>query len=178
MIVIEPRPGRPFPLDVVAGAGEEHPAVGLSTGIHACGRGICMIRNCRYDIDFCLDRGVIVSNPVEVYSALTWLVFCSSIQWELLQERFFIPRTTDTVKTSPRNRILLCKNHRALFDSEYFFIRYHQEVCPSHLNRIDLCRLKNTTLSIAVANRVWTVSTAFLVSSIPTQNTPHIRTCY
>jgi HNH endonuclease len=51
-------------------------------------------------------------------------------QWETLQEDNFIPKTKRTVEKYPRNGILMCKSHHALFDSFFFFIRYDITVMP------------------------------------------------
>ena len=46
----------------------------------------------------------------------------------MLQEKKFIPKTERTALTYPRNGVIMCKAHHALFDAFYFFIRYIPEV--------------------------------------------------
>ena len=49
-------------------------------------------------------------------------------QWKLMRERKFIPTPAKSVQHEPRNGIILCPNHHALFDAYCFYIRWVLQV--------------------------------------------------
>ncbi len=55
-------------------------------------------------------------------------------QWSDLKRRDWIPlQTTKSPKHDPRNGLLLCSNHRLLFDGYSFFLRLLPNVRLIHL---------------------------------------------
>lgn len=53
----------------------------------------------------------------------------SNCQWTLLKLISWIPQITKSVAHDPRNGIMMCATHHALFDHLHFFIRWRPEVC-------------------------------------------------
>jgi len=95
----------------------------FSTGTDARDGSECIVGGCGYNIKRCLDHCHIVggTEEEEVTSSQARL----TSQWQMLQEIDFIPRSNKRrVTTYPRNGLLMCKSHHALFDAHFFSIRY------------------------------------------------------